>query len=272
MFDILFAKTFFLVGMMLAVTTITSRINKEYETTSEAVLTFLGSFVFLFAVSFFSDIFPLNILLVACFAGIIGWSMGPTITHFGRRFKLKRFLKERNINAKKDPDDKSITIYYKDSENEDEDIQIIADEELENLFQDFEIEIDKGGDPYNKKWQDTVFQAMLGTTLAVFASAALVSVSSIDFSFLGMFLFIALLLLVAVSILNIFFFKSSRISLIKAYFGVLIFTLYLVYDFNMLESQMAQGETSWSVAIDIAVNIYLDIINLFLSLLEILAE
>ena len=270
MFDILFAKTFFLVGMMLAVTTITSRINKEYETTSEAVLTFLGSLVFLFAVSYFSDIFPLNILLVACFSGIVGWSMGPTITHFGRRFKLKRFLKERNINSKKDPDNKSVTIYYIESKNED--IQIIADEDLENLFQAFEIEIDKGGDPYNKKWQDTVFQAMLGTTLAVFASAALVSVSSIDFSFLGMFLFIALLLLVAVSILNIFFFKSSRISLVKAYFGVLIFTLYLVYDFNMLESQMAQGETSWSVAIDIAVNIYLDIINLFLSLLEILAE
>jgi len=40
----------------------------------------------------------------------------------------------------------------------------------------------------------------------------------------------------------------------------------------MLESQMAQGETSWSAAIDIVVNIYLDIINLFLSLLEILAE
>ena len=270
MFGILFAKTFFLVGMMLAITTITAKINKDYETGLEALLTFIGSFVFLFAISYFADIFPLNILLVACFAGIIGWSMGPTITHIGRRFKLKRFLKARNINTKKDPDDKSITIYYKDSENVD--IQIIADEELENLFQDFEVEIDKGGDPYNKKWQDTVFQAMLGTTLAVFATAALVSVSSIDFSFLGMFLFIALLLLVAVSILNIFFFKSSRISLIKAYFGVLIFTLYLVYDFNMLESQMAQGETSWSVAIDIAVNIYLDIINLFLSLLEILAE
>jgi FtsH-binding integral membrane protein len=270
MFDILFAKTFFLVGMMLAITTITTRINKEYETTKEAILTFIGSFAFLFAISFFSHIFPLNILLVACFAGIVGWSMGPTITHFGRRFKLKRFLAARDIKSKQDPDNKSITIYYKESK--DDEIQIIEEEELESLFKDFEIEIDKGGDPYNKKWQDTVFQAMLGTTLAVFSTAALVSVSSIDFSFLGMFLFIALLLLVVVSVLNAFFFKSSRVSLIKAYFGVLIFTLYLLYDFNMLESQMAQGETSWSVAIDIAVNIYLDIINLFLDLLEILSD
>ena len=32
------------------------------------------------------------------------------------------------------------------------------------------------------------------------------------------------------------------------------------------------GDESWGTAIDIAVNIYLDIINLFLDLLEILAE
>ena len=270
MFGILFAKTFFLVGMMLAITTITSRINKVYETGMEAILTFLGTFAFLIAISYFDDIFPLNILLVACFSGIIGWSLGPTITHIGRRFKLKRFLAARDIKSKKDEDNKELIIHYR--EVEDKEIQIIADEELENLFKDFEIEIEKGGDPYNKKWQDTVFQAMLGTSIAVLATATLVSFSSIDFSFLGMFLFIALLLLVAVSILNIFFFKSSRLSLIKAYFGVLIFTLYLVFDFNRLESQMAEGETSWSAAIDIAVNIYLDIINLFISLLEILAE
>ena len=270
MFGILFAKTFFLVGMMLVVTTITTRINKAYETTFEAILTFLGVFVFLFAITFFKDIFPLNILLVACFAGVVGWSMGPTITHFGRRFKLKRFLKARNIQSKKDPKIKGKQIHYKESKEGE--MQIIAEEELDNLLKEFEVEIEKGGDPYDKKWQDIVFQAMLGTTFAVFATAALVSVSSIDFSFLGMFLFIALLLLIVVQFLNMFFFKSSQLSLIKAYFGVLIFTLYLIYDFNRLESLIAQGETSWSAAIDIAVNLYLDIINLFLDLLQILAE
>ena len=35
---------------------------------------------------------------------------------------------------------------------------------------------------------------------------------------------------------------------------------------------MAEGTTSWSAAIDIAVNLYLDIINLFIDLLEILAS
>ena len=111
MFGILFAKTFFLVGMMLVITTITTRINKVYETTVEMVLTILGTFVFLFAITFFSHIFPLNLLLVACFAGVVGWSMGPTITHFGRRFKLKRFLKVRNIKTKKDSEKKNVVIY-----------------------------------------------------------------------------------------------------------------------------------------------------------------
>ena len=270
MFDILFAKTFFLVGMMLIITTVTTRINKEYETTIEAVLTFLGGFVFLFAVTFFAEIYPLNLFLVACFAGVVGWSLGPTITHFGRRFKLKRFLKSRSIEVKKDPEDKNTVLYFRNSSNGEQ--EIIHEEEVVKLLAEFELEIEKGGDPYNKKWQDTVFQAMLGTTLAVFATATLVFTSSIDFSFLGMFLFIALLLLIIITLLNMFIFKSDRVSLIKAYFGVLIFTGYLIFDFNRLESLMAEGDTSWSAAIDIAVNLYLDIINLFLDLLEILAE
>ena len=40
----------------------------------------------------------------------------------------------------------------------------------------------------------------------------------------------------------------------------------------MLKKQMNAGDESWSTAIKIAVNLYLDIINLFLDLLQILAE
>ena len=262
MFDILFVKTFFLVGIMLVITTITTRINKAYETGLEALLTIGGMFAFLFAITFFSHIFPLNLFLVACFAGVVGWSLGPTITYFGKRFKLKRFLKARGIKQKKDDEDKKRVIRYKESKEGE--IQIITEEEWEDLNEEFEAEIAKGGDPYNKAWQDIVFQAMLGTTLAVFCTCTLVFLSDIDFSFLGMFLFIALLLLIIVGLLNVFIFKSSKVSLIKAYFGVLIFTGYLIFDFNRLESLMAQGETSWSAAIEIAVKLYLDIINLFL--------
>ena len=270
MFDILFVRTFLLVGMMLLITTCATRINKDFETGWEALLTIGGTFLFLFAITFFSHIFPLNLFLVACFAGIVGWSLGPTITHLGRSFKLKRFCKVRGIKVKKDPEDKDKELRYK--ENEKGEIKIITDKEWEGYIKEFENYIAKEGDPYNKAWQDIVFQALMGTTLAVFCTCTIVFLSDVDFSFLGLFLFIALLLLIIVSFLNIFIFKSSKVSLVKAYFGVLVFTLYLLFDFSRLKSLMTQGETSWSAAIDIAVNLYLDIINLFLDLLQILAD
>jgi FtsH-binding integral membrane protein len=71
-------------------------------------------------------------------------------------------------------------------------------------------------------------------------------------------------------LINVFFIRSKMVSLVRAYFGALIFTLYLLFDFNRLEKKA--GDESWATAINISVNIYLDIINLFLDLLEILSE
>ena len=48
----LYTKTFLIVLGMLLITTITSRINKIYETTLEAVITFLGSVIFLICLNF----------------------------------------------------------------------------------------------------------------------------------------------------------------------------------------------------------------------------
>ena len=90
MFDLLFAKTFTLVGGMLIITTIFSRINKAYETKEEAIINIIGSFVVLFLIIGFSDLFPYNIILLAVFSGFIGWSIGPTVSILGRRFKKKR--------------------------------------------------------------------------------------------------------------------------------------------------------------------------------------
>lgn len=72
MFDILFSRTFIIVGGMLIITAITSRINKAYETAKELWITIIGTFAFLFATIFFADIYPLNLLLVAIFSALIG--------------------------------------------------------------------------------------------------------------------------------------------------------------------------------------------------------
>ena len=109
---------------------------------------------------------------------------------------------------------------------------------------------------------------MTGTTIAVIATASIVFTSSFDFSVLGGFLFIALIVLIIMGLLNVFIFKSKKYSLLRAYFGVLLFTGYLLYDFDMLEKQMNAGDESWSTAIRIAVNLYLDIINLFLDFFD----
>ena len=283
MYDILFAKTFFIVGFMLIITTFFSRINKAYETTSEALITILGSFASLFAIMFFSENYPTNLILVAIFSGFIGWSMGPTISAIGESFKMKKYLKKAGIKSKTvvtdkkkfidkifGAEDEKKTMYYKKSNPTE--LFEIESEKYKSIVDEIKSSNNFKKDNYHQEWQNVVFQAMSATTIAVIATASIVFTSSIDFSVMGGFLFTALLILIIMGLLNHFIFKSRKFSLVRAYFGVLIFTGYLLYDFDMLKKQMNAGDDSWSTAIQIAVNLYLDIINLFLDILYILAE
>ena len=283
MYDILFAKTFFIVGFMLIITTFFSRINKAYETTSEALITILGSFASLFAIMFFSENYPTNLILVAIFSGFIGWSMGPTISAIGESFKMKKYLKKAGVKSKTvvtdkkkfidkifGAEDEKKTMYYKKSNPTE--LFEIESEKYKSIVDEIKSSNNFKKDNYHQEWQNIVFQAMSATTIAVIATASIVFTSSVDFSVMGGFLFTALLILIIMGLLNHFIFKSRKFSLVRAYFGVLIFTGYLLYDFDMLKKQMNAGDDSWSTAIQIAVNLYLDIINLFLDILYILAE
>ena len=283
MYDILFAKTFLIVGCMLVITTFFSRINKAYETMSEAIINIVGTFLFLFAIMYYDDVYPLNLILVAIFSGFIGWSIGPTVSALGENFKMRKYKKKYGllskivITEKKTvtqkifgQQDEKKTMYYEKSNPTE-----LFDADSEKYKLAIEKIISSNSfkkDNYHQEWQNVVFQAMSGTTIAVIATASIVFTSSFDFSVLGGFLFIALIVLIIMGVLNVFIFKSRKYSLIRAYLGVLIFTGYLLYDFDILEKQMNSGDESWSTAIKIAVNLYLDIINLFLDLLQILAE
>ena len=244
MVDILFARTFIIVGSMLILTAIAAKKNRVFETPGEMWITIISSFALLFAIMKFSNHFPLNLVLVGAFSLVIGWSIGPTIEHFGTRYKLRQHLKAKGTPLKK-------------GEN-------VTPEQLADFNNSFNT-VD-----YHSEWQNIITQAFLGTALAVIGTACLVFTTSINFDFLGGFLFITLLILIAMGLINAFFIKSQMMSLVRAYIGAVIFTLYLLYDFNQLEKKA--GDESWSTAIDISVNIYLDIINLFIDLLEILAE
>jgi FtsH-binding integral membrane protein len=103
-----------------------------------------------------------------------------------------------------------------------------------------------------------------GMTAAIFfAMATLATVSKRDFSFLGKFLFVGLVLLVVASLANLFF-QVPAVQLTISAIGVLLFSAYLLYD---VSSIVHGGETNYITA---TLKIFLDLFNLFISLLNIL--
>ena len=114
-------------------------------------------------------------------------------------------------------------------------------------------------------------RALQLTSLVTFGATFIGVYSKIDFSFLGEILFFVLLALILYRLVSLFKAFSNKMHLIVSFISAIAFTFYLIYDFNKL-SQMnnIQIENTWSTAIDFAVEIYLDIINLFLDILDIL--
>ena len=102
-----------------------------------------------------------------------------------------------------------------------------------------------------------------GTGVVFFGMATIATVTKKDFGFLGNFLFVGLILLVLASIANLFF-HMPAMALAISVIGVLIFSLYLLYDVSRI---VRGGETNYVMA---TMAIYLDIYNLFISLLNIL--
>jgi hypothetical protein len=92
-----------------------------------------------------------------------------------------------------------------------------------------------------------------------FALAAYASVTKRDFAFLGKFLFVGLVLLIAASLANIFF-QIPALSVTISAVAVLIFSLYLLHD---LTNIVRGGETNYVMA---TLNLFLSVYNIFISL------
>ncbi|HSC22180.1 MAG TPA: Bax inhibitor-1/YccA family protein [Casimicrobiaceae bacterium] len=103
-----------------------------------------------------------------------------------------------------------------------------------------------------------------GMTAAIFfAMAAIATVTKRDFSFLGKFLFVGLILLIVASLANLFF-QIPAMSVTISAIAVLIFSLYLLHDVSNI---VRGGETNYITA---TLNLFLDVYNIFISLLNIL--
>jgi modulator of FtsH protease len=100
--------------------------------------------------------------------------------------------------------------------------------------------------------------ALLTLGLSVYALT-----TKTDFSSLGSKLFLAVLGLIAVSIVSIFV-QATILEIVIGLAGSIIFSLYLVYQIQ----QARMVEDTLPNAIIIAIGIYLSVINLFLSLLR----
>jgi modulator of FtsH protease len=105
--------------------------------------------------------------------------------------------------------------------------------------------------------------AAAGTGVTFLSLAAIGSSPARDFSGLGKFLFVGLILVVIASLANMFF-HFDPAHLVISGVSVLIFSGYILYDVNQI---VRGGQTNYVMA---TLSLYLDVYNLFVNLLHIL--
>jgi uncharacterized protein len=112
---------------------------------------------------------------------------------------------------------------------------------------------------------NTVLLAFATTTTVFTGLAIYASKTKRNFTFLGGFLMAALLALVAISIFNIFWPLSTTGMLAYSFIGVMVFSGYVLFDFNRIKRHGVRPEDVPLVAL----SLYLNFINLFLDILRI---
>ena len=108
-----------------------------------------------------------------------------------------------------------------------------------------------------------IMQALGGTALAFFGLSAYALTSKKDFSFMGGFLMVGLIVALVASIANIFF-AIPALSLAISAAIVMLMSGFILYDTSRI---VHGGETNYIRA---TIALYLDIYNLFTSLLHLL--
>ena len=102
-----------------------------------------------------------------------------------------------------------------------------------------------------------------GTGAIFFTLAGIATVTKKDFSFMGKFLFVGLVLLILSMIGNMFF-QIPALALAISAVALLVFSGYILYDISRI---VHGGETNY---ISATLHVYLDIYNIFVHLLHLL--
>jgi len=110
-----------------------------------------------------------------------------------------------------------------------------------------------------------VLQALILTATVFLSLTSYVIVTKKDFSFLGAGLFAGLIILIVWGFLNAFFDFGLGSRMVFSLLGALLFCGYILYDTSLVVHYFGPDDY-----IPAAVTLYLDLINLFLYLLEFL--
>ena len=102
-----------------------------------------------------------------------------------------------------------------------------------------------------------------GTAAIFFTLSTVAAVTKKDFGFLGKFLMIGVVVVLLAAVANIFF-QIPALSLTISAVAVLIFSAYILYDISRIVNG---GETNY---ISATLAVYLDVYNVFVSLLNLL--
>jgi modulator of FtsH protease len=102
-----------------------------------------------------------------------------------------------------------------------------------------------------------------GTGAIFFTLAGFAAVTKKDFSFMGKFLFVGVVVILLAMLANIFF-QIPALSLTISAVAVLLFSCYILFDISRIVNG---GETNYITA---TLAVYLDIYNLFVHLLHLL--
>jgi len=111
-----------------------------------------------------------------------------------------------------------------------------------------------------------VVEAFAITSLIFIALTIFTIQSKIDFSFLGLVLPVLLFTLIIWGFFAMFAFPSFAFSQVYALGGTLIFSLYVLYDTWMITNILSYDEYVLAT-----INLYLDFVNLFLFILQLLS-
>ena len=94
-------------------------------------------------------------------------------------------------------------------------------------------------------------------------------ISFSDSNIFGLMLLISLFGLLSFNIIRFFKEFSRQTIRMAAIFGSILFSLFLLYDFNLVKKKsMLAINNNWETAVEMAFILYLDVINLLLEILE----